>query len=66
MRRGGEGASRIVRAVIAVWRGVREWSGDDAYERYLAAHAGHGHAVLSRRDFYHAYFIARAARPRCC
>lgn len=52
--------------VKAVWHGLREWSGDDAYERYVAEHQEHGHGLLSRRDFYRDYFIERANRPRCC
>lgn len=48
------------------WLKLREWSGDDAYERYLAEHRGHGHELLSRRDFYRSYFERRGKRPRCC
>jgi hypothetical protein len=48
------------------WSRLRHWSGDDAYERYLAEHAGHGHALLTRRAFYRDYFDRRARRPRCC
>jgi uncharacterized short protein YbdD (DUF466 family) len=52
------------------WREVvaflRRWSGDDAYERYLAEHQGHGHALLSRRDFYKHYLDRRAGGSRCC
>ncbi len=51
---------------------LREWSGDDAYERYLAEHRDHGHslkdghALLDRREFYRQYFDRRGKRPRCC
>jgi uncharacterized short protein YbdD (DUF466 family) len=52
------------------WRQViaflRRWSGDDAYERYLADHRGHGHALLSRREFYKRYLDRRAGGSRCC
>lgn len=52
------------------WRQViaylRRWSGDDAYERYLAGHRGHGHALLSRREFYRRYLDKRAGGSRCC
>jgi uncharacterized short protein YbdD (DUF466 family) len=52
------------------WRQViaylRRWSGDDAYERYLAEHQGHGHAPLSRREFYRRYLDRRAGGSRCC
>ena len=45
---------------------LRSWSGDDAYERYRRDHAGHGHALLDRREFYRQYFDRRGKRPRCC
>jgi uncharacterized short protein YbdD (DUF466 family) len=52
------------------WRQViaylRRWSGDDAYERYLADHREHGHAVLNRREFYRRYLDRRAGGSRCC
>ncbi|HYE07391.1 MAG TPA: CstA-like transporter-associated (seleno)protein [Planctomycetota bacterium] len=54
------------RLLIVAWSRLREWSGDDAYERYLAEHRGHGHALLGRREFYRAYFDRRGKRPRCC
>lgn len=54
----------------AWWRQViaylRRWSGDDAYERYLAEHQGHGHEVLNRREFYKRYLDRRAGGSRCC
>jgi hypothetical protein len=49
-----------------LWRLLRSWSGDDAYERYLSEHRGHDHALLDRREFYRRYFDRRARRPRCC
>ncbi|MBA2479224.1 MAG: putative selenoprotein [Planctomycetes bacterium] len=45
---------------------MRSWTGDDAYERYLAQHRGHGHQLLTKRAFYRDYFDRRAQRPRCC
>lgn len=45
---------------------LRRWSGDDAYERYLADHRHHGHALLSRREFYRRYLDHRAGGSRCC
>jgi len=52
------------------WRHIiaylRCWSGDDAYERYLAEHQGHGHALLNRREFYRRYLDKRASGSRCC
>lgn len=58
--------SFFVHLLARTWAGLRCWSGDDAYERYCAEHAGHGHELLSRRAFYRAYFERRAKRPRCC
>ena len=58
--------SFFVHLLARTWAGLRCWSGDDAYERYCADHAGHGHELLSRRAFYRAYFERRAKRPRCC
>ena len=47
------------------WSYLREWSGDDAYERYVAEHRdhGHGHDLLDRREFYRQYFDRRGNRP---
>ena len=45
---------------------LRTWSGDDAYERYLAEHRAHGHELLSRREFYRRYFNKRGGGSRCC
>ena len=45
---------------------LRAWSGDDAYDRYLAEHHLHGHALLSRREFYRRYLDHRAGGSRCC
>jgi uncharacterized short protein YbdD (DUF466 family) len=52
--------------LLALWNGLRSWSGDDAYERYLATHRGHQHKLLSRREFYRRYFDHRGGGPRCC
>ncbi len=45
---------------------LRWWSGDDAYERYLAAHWGHDHPMLTRREFYRYWFDRNGKRMRCC
>lgn len=58
--------SPLLRRLGDAWALLRTWSGDDAYERYLRTHAGHRHALLSRRAFYGRYFAERGARPRCC
>jgi uncharacterized short protein YbdD (DUF466 family) len=41
-------------AVKSSWYWLRRATGDDAYERYLAHHAGHhaGEPVMSRAAFY--------------
>jgi len=53
-------------ARVAVWGWLREVSGDDAYERYLAAgHADGG--KLSRGEFYRQHLEQKYSRPcRCC
>jgi hypothetical protein len=55
-----------LRAVLRVlWRRLREWSGDAAYETYLAR-AG-GRKPLSREAFYLDSLRRRYSRPtRCC
>ena len=55
-----------VRALLrAAWRMLREWSGDAAYERYLAAR-GDG-PRLSRERFYLDTLERRYRGPsRCC
>ena len=72
----GHGAGRrlaavgaVVRGARAAWRYLREVSGDDAYERYLAHHAAHhaGEALLSPKE----YFAERQRQKwsgvtRCC
>ena len=51
------------------WRGLREWCGDAAYERYLrsAAALGEGRERLSAEEFYVQQLNRRYSRPnRCC
>lgn len=51
------------------WRGLREWCGDAAYERYLRSKTGRMKAcqVLSRTEFYVEQLNRRYSRPnRCC
>jgi hypothetical protein len=54
---------KLLRALVAR---LREWSGDDAYERYVDRHRGCGHAPMDRRAFYRAYFERRGTGSRCC
>jgi hypothetical protein len=55
-----------LRAVLrVVWRRLREWSGDAAYETYLSR-AGGGEP-LGRKAFYLDSLRRRYSRPtRCC
>ncbi len=51
------------------WRGLREWCGDAAYERYLrSARARSGaRELLSPAEFYVEQLNRRYSRPnRCC
>jgi len=60
---------RIRKSAAQFWRGVREWCGDAAYERYLRAHAKHrsNDAALTRGDFYVEQLEKRYSRvSRCC
>ena len=52
-----------------IWRGLREWCGDAAYEQYLRSLRTH--SVLSRplsaKEFYLDLLNRRYSRPnRCC
>lgn len=61
--------SRMPAMARRVWRGIREWCGDAAYERYLKSHTRHarGAAVLSREQFYIEQLQKRYSRvSRCC
>jgi hypothetical protein len=55
-----------VRSVLRVlWQRLREWSGDAAYETYLARTSGGGN--LGREAFYLDSLRRRYSRPtRCC
>ena len=56
---------RLRDALRSLWRRVREWSGDAAYETYLAR-AG-DQPRLSREDFYLDSLRRRYSGPtRCC
>jgi uncharacterized short protein YbdD (DUF466 family) len=59
----------IQRMILKFWRGLREWSGDRAYERYLQARATRRAecAPLSRERFYVEQLNRRYSQPnRCC
>ncbi len=50
------------------WRGLREWCGDAAYERYLESMARRGKsAALTAEEFYVEQLNRKYSRPtRCC
>jgi uncharacterized short protein YbdD (DUF466 family) len=61
--------ARFKRFVRAFWRGLREWSGDSAYERYLHAPGAKNCEcrTLTREEFYVEQLNRRYSRPnRCC
>jgi uncharacterized short protein YbdD (DUF466 family) len=56
--------------LLRIWRGIREWCGDAAYERYLESQGRHlcgGAAVLTREEFYLSQLQKKYSRvSRCC
>jgi uncharacterized short protein YbdD (DUF466 family) len=58
------------RAIRRFWRGLREWCGDSAYERYLRASGRNdveSRCVLTKEQFYVDQLNRRYSRPnRCC
>ena len=53
----------------SVWRGIRDWCGDSAYERYLYATKNRHpqDSLLTEEDFYVEQLNRRYSRPsRCC
>ena len=66
MRRTTKITSRLLRRF---WRGLREWSGDAAYERYLRSTATRSgsYPTLTAEEFYVEQLNRRYSRPnRCC
>jgi uncharacterized short protein YbdD (DUF466 family) len=60
---------RVRRFVRRVWRGIRDWCGDSAYERYLSAtQRQHSQdSILTQEKFYVEQLDRRYSRPnRCC
>jgi uncharacterized short protein YbdD (DUF466 family) len=47
-------ATRLNKLLSALWQGIRQLSGDDGYERYLAHHAAahHGIRPLQRGEWF--------------
>jgi len=63
-------AARLRLGLGSAWALLRQWSGDDAYERYLAHHqlAHPDQRLLSRREFVRRYQHERfsSGPNRCC
>ncbi|MDR2195635.1 MAG: YbdD/YjiX family protein [Gallionellaceae bacterium] len=62
-------AARLTPRLAAFWKGIRQLSGDDAYERYLAHHtACHPDAPpLSRKEFFRRSEESKwSGVRRCC
>ena len=59
----------ILRAAEKLWRGIREWCGDAAYDRYVKSQTRH-HCeadVVCREQFYLEQLQKRYSSPsRCC
>jgi len=58
----------LARSALSFWRGVREWCGDAAYERYIECARRSGRAEpISESEFYLEQLDKRYSRPnRCC
>jgi uncharacterized short protein YbdD (DUF466 family) len=62
-------AKTVARLLRRFWRGLREWCGDAAYERYLRSPATRSNAcrTLTPKEFYVEQLNRRYSRPnRCC
>ena len=58
-------AGPVLRLARRAWRTLRQWSGDAAYETYLAR--ANGGPRLSRKRFYLESLQRRYREPnRCC
>jgi uncharacterized short protein YbdD (DUF466 family) len=66
MSRAKTSTSRMLRRF---WRGLREWCGDAAYERYVRSSIAKSgaHTLLTPSEFYVEQLNRRYSRPnRCC
>lgn len=55
--------------LVKLWRGLREWSGDAAYERYVqcVSRKPDSEPLLTAAEFYVEQMKRKYARPnRCC
>jgi uncharacterized short protein YbdD (DUF466 family) len=62
------GLQIVKRGAVLLWRGLREWSGDAAYDRYLAcAKRSSRQETLTPAEFYVEQLNRKYSRPnRCC
>lgn len=59
----------VFRLLRCFWRGLREWCGDAAYERYLRSNGARpgSRRPLTPAEFYVEQLDRRYSRPnRCC
>jgi uncharacterized short protein YbdD (DUF466 family) len=64
MRRAAKSTTRFLRRF---WRGLREWCGDTAYERYLCSKGARSSPTLTPAEFYIEQLNRRYSKPnRCC
>lgn len=64
-----QASKALARLLRRFWRGLREWCGDAAYERYLHSPATRGNScpMLTPKEFYVEQLNRRYSRPnRCC
>jgi uncharacterized short protein YbdD (DUF466 family) len=62
-------AKKIRRFARLLWRSIREWCGDAAYERYLRSRTAQRSETrtLTAEEFYVEQLSRRYSRPnRCC
>jgi uncharacterized short protein YbdD (DUF466 family) len=61
--------SRAQKLFRSFWRGIRDWCGDSAYERYLSATQKRPQqdSLLNEKTFYVEQLDRKYSRPnRCC
>jgi uncharacterized short protein YbdD (DUF466 family) len=61
--------NRVRKFFRSFWRGIRDWCGDSAYERYLSATQKRQQrdSLLNEKSFYVEQLDRKYSRPnRCC
>lgn len=58
----------LIHGIRSLWMGLRQWSGDAAYERYVECAVRNGlEKPLTEAEFYVEQLNRRYSRPnRCC